>query len=442
MSYGVGNKALLLAKLEAQYQEACRQNCKKKRVESEDSDVSEAESDEEVGMTFPNSETLPVVRQHGDLTCGMRCIQNMYGQYITSREEMDEQARQLEAVSKKWDAGCEPMYNKQLGHYSIEVLQAVLKAKGKHTQRIAIEKIPPDYYLDIVEKNPTFVGYIVTLGSGDMKHYVTVRFSSGGYTLINSMPGVKPQMLTKDSMFRTREQQVFCSMDSQDNVPIVALIAVGGSPFVEYGVLHNTWHANPPSPERYRHCVARILNTNLTKTMRRVRQAPAPVKAWYEAWKRQRVDPNVETAQFLNNFVREQFSNDQDVIVIMAEHQTIVQCSSVQDLCAHLVNIQWVGPGVRFSLLQNNRQLQDDMGNNMDIESDGTLEDWGIVEGMPLQLEMESVFGNSANVGGFYTFRCTIAGTCIGQQHNAYSVQDNEGKVHIVYKKCIETIES
>ena len=51
-------------------------------------------------QTFPGNNTVTIHRQlDGQLTCGMRCLQNMYGKHIVSREEMDLQSKKLEINS-------------------------------------------------------------------------------------------------------------------------------------------------------------------------------------------------------------------------------------------------------------------------------------------------------------------------------------------------------
>ena len=91
------------------------------------SSVSSVSSDSSASpyQTFPGTLSEPiVVKQHGDLTCGMRCLQNMYGAYIVTREEMDTSAKQLELKSFG-----ETMFNPQYGDYSIEVLKGRIVVK-------------------------------------------------------------------------------------------------------------------------------------------------------------------------------------------------------------------------------------------------------------------------------------------------------------------------
>ena len=43
-------------------------------------------------------------------------------------------------------------------------------------------------------------------------------------------------------------------------------------------------------------------------------------------------------------------------------------------------------------------------------------------------------------VGGFYTFKSSVAGTCTEKQEGTYSVRDNDGVVHVLAKKTVENI--
>ena len=60
-----------------------------------ESDSSESE-EESTPQTFPDVSTEKIIRQNNDLTCGMRCLQNMYGAHIVTRyEEMDYHAKRI-----------------------------------------------------------------------------------------------------------------------------------------------------------------------------------------------------------------------------------------------------------------------------------------------------------------------------------------------------------
>jgi hypothetical protein len=104
--------------------------------------------------------------------------------------------------------------------------------------------------------------------------------------------------------------------------------------------------------------------------------------------------------------------------------------------------MQWISKGSDFYLQMDSSGIVDDYDNELDFQAEGSLQDFGIADGAVITLNSYSsaVGDTSANIGGFYTFECRIEGTCIGRQHNSYSVRDKEGKVHVVYKKCIQTI--
>ena len=364
-------------------------------------------------QTFPDNSSVTVHRQvEGQLTCGMRCLQNMYGQYIVSREEMDAHAQQLEKTSH----GVE-MYNQGLGFYAIEVLESVLQKQGKYVQRIALDKITPEYYIPMIEQNPTFTGYIVALGEGMMKHYIVVRFN-GQYKRIDSLPGVTTRKIASDNLFqRFSDGNIYCSLD--ETQPVVAVMAVGGSPFVEYNVLHDSWSASIPDITELNPVIMQALDYQ--KQLKVL--TPGPEKEWYRSWQYKRTMPTSKCLETIVSRVRQQFEAEKSIIVYYKKDQTIIRCKTMATLITDLKAMQWVSTGTPFILKQEGRQVYP--------VGQGTM-DWQL----PLHLSND----NHPQIGGFYTFKCTVEGTCIGQQHNAYSVRDTQGKVHVIYKHSIETI--
>ena len=103
--------------------------------------------------------------------------------------------------------------------------------------------------------------------------------------------------------------------------------------------------------------------------------------------------------------------------------------------------MQWINKKSHFYFQSNEQMLHDDDGNDLDLEAEGMLEDFGITENMSIELVSNISPPNQPNIGGFYTFKCKVEGTCVAKQHNAYSIRDKQGKVHVVYKHCIETFE-
>lgn len=426
MSYMVANRQQILARQ--------RRDLEDSDTESDQHSMdSESEhEDEERNQPF---QTFPVfgsvIKQDGDLTCGMRCLQNMYGAHIVTRTEMDNHAKHLE--SKSFGVA---LYNPQYGDYSIEVLKDVLQEKGKWAQRIDMQKISAGYFVPAVESNPTFAGFIVAFDG----HYVTVKYADGVYKCIDSLRGVETRVISRETLFQRRDSGIFCSQETDDRRQVVALLAVGGSPFVEYTIMHAAWSGDI-SPERYRQSINRVLHPTLKKTLARARaQGNQTIVAWYQNWKQRRLQPSDECVQYLSNYLRELISDEKTIIVKMDEHQAAIRCSSMQGLINGLVDMQWISTGTPFYFQAAACLIKDGQGDEPDIDSNGSLGEYGITESTPITLLTRAPMPNQVNVGGVYTFKCTIEGTCIGQQQNAYSVRDRTGKVHILYKHCIETI--
>jgi len=430
----IGNREQILFRLQRDLELGANKNfnyfstSEERGSVSSDSPVSSVSSDSSASpyQTFPGTLSEPiVVKQHGDLTCGMRCLQNMYGAYIVTREEMDTSAKQLELKSFG-----ETMFNPQYGDYSIEVLKDVLLSKGKWAQRIDIQKIPSEFFIPSVEANPTFVGYIVAFDG----HYVTVKCHNGVYKCIDSLVNTPTRTIQRDSLFKKRTG-VFCSQELDDTREVVALIAVGGSPFVEYTLLHDSWSTRQLCPTSYMRSIQRALNPQVKQVYQRA-SGNVEVLQWYNQWKTTRIQPSEKCLQYLTTFVQEMHSDYKTIVVQMEEHQTAIRCTSIQGLIHELVEMQWITPGTEFFLQTSTSIIKDEGGNEVELDSYGSLHEYGIVENVPITLLTQV----RTKVGGFYTFRCVVEGTCIDQQHNAYSVRDKSGKIHILYKHCIETI--
>ena len=430
MSFIVSNRAAYLEILRQELADATREE-----VHMWEESESEPEPEPEPYQTFPTDRPEVVIKQSGDLTCGMRCLQNLYGSHIVTREEMDNQAKFLEQEEAKLIDKVDPKYDPQLGDYSVEVLQSVLKNKGKWTQRVDIDKIPADYFVPMVECNPTFVGYIVALPG----HYVVIKHNCQAYKCLDSLQGVATRLIDRRMLLQKRGEHLYCSQDADDKRPILALLAVGGSPFVEYSLLHHSWTQKPPSADKY---IAEITTAIRPNLMRNIRGVSKEVTNWLSRWKTTSIPPSEKTLQHLCNVVRERISNECTIIVKRHEDQAAIRCSTVEGLMKELLQMQWIVQGVDFHM-SCVEQLVDEYGGNLDLEAEGSLQDFGLVDGSVITLMTgPTPVGGlpTAVVGGFYTFECNIKGTCIGQQHNAYSVRDNDGKVHVVYKKCIQSI--
>ena len=163
------------------------------------------------------------------------------------------------------------------------------------------------------------------------------------------------------------------------------------------------------------------------------------VLGWYNKWKTARVPPSEKTMRHLTTCVHSRTNTSCTIIIKKADEQAVIRCSSAEGLINELLQMQWISKGDDFYLQMDSSGIVDEHENELDLQAEGSLQDFGIDDGSVITLN-SSAPSLSANIGGFYTFECRIKGTCIGQQHNAYSVRDNDGQVHIVYKKCIETI--
>ena len=216
------------------------------------------------------------------------------------------------------------------------------------------------------------------------------------------------------------------------------MLAVGGSPFVEYQVLHDAWSTNTPSVQKTLQGIRFVMHP--TRIVIRRRAKSAGVLHWYDEWKHKRVQPCEKTMAFLVDQLVDNISDEKSIVITMDNEQTIIRCSNIEDIVRELDHLQWIDKEHCFYLKQNDRFLMDEEQNEVDYYSTGSLEDFSIVSGMPIELITEHKTSHQVQVGGFYHFRCNVEGTCIGNQHNAYSVRDGDGKVHVVYKKSIEEI--
>jgi len=383
----------------------------------QETEESEEEVVERLEQTFPVAcKQIHVVRQQqDDLTCGLRCLQNLYGEWFVDKEEMDVIARQLQDHSY----GIE-LFNQNLGFYAMEVLEAALQKKGKYIQRIDINKISPEYYIPIVSCNPTFTGYIVTLGTGTLKHYVAIRFS-GSYRKIDSMPGVDPCQINVDRLLKRRDDGlVYCSDHSKE--PVVAVSAVGGSPFVEYNILHSSWSDGKPDPTTYKNAITRTLDCFGTKC----NKLTSEEKDWWRKWQQSRIIPSAGILSKLDVFLRTSLSMERDVIIHYKDQRTIIRCEHLEGLLENLKTVGWIQPGRPYIFVQNQSVCY-----NSDQPEVNTI-DW--FETITMAHETHP------QIGGFYTFHSSVLGVCTGKQEDSYSVRDKYGRDHVLLKKTVSNI--
>lgn len=394
-------------------------------------------------QTFPTRRHDELVRQSSeDLTCGLRALQNLYGPGFTTRTEMDEHAKRLEE-----NAHGEPMYHAELGFYSVEVLLDVLQHKGKRAQQIAMHKIDPEYYLPAIALGHAFAGYIATVGDDDVKHYLAIKYQGGRYRKIDSMPGVRPVDIEVHSLFKKRSDgRVYCTMDASDQTPVVSLLAVGSSPFVEYQLLHDTWSDTPLQVDEYLHTITTVCHGKHRDTNQRLRGLPSTVQTEVLAWYRQKHRPPTELAwQGLQALVQQ--TNIREETVLVSLHtpgsvdtvQTAIRCSTMEALLDALRGMGWIQESF-FLAKADKTPVLDQQGEEVGRDSEGPLEAFGVSGQTPLCVFIESTMAPMAAVGGFYTFKTTVDGECVSTQHNAYSVRDEQGKVHVVYKHVVDSI--
>lgn len=383
-----------------------------------------------IEQTFPSNNTNEVVRQtNHDLTCGMRALQNLYGRHIVDRHEMDETAALLEKNSFG-----ETMYDKKLGLYSIEVLSAILKNKSKSIQRIALGKIPAKYFLAAISSNDSFSGYIVAMGSQDVNHYIAIKKNKDNtYKLIDSLPDVPIKYANNTHLFQKRaDQKIYVTPTAR--VPVLAVLAVGATPFVKYHIMHFTWTMSPPTPTLYLNAIEKIKNI-------KKKDFPEGYE-WCQKFKMGTANiPPEKYEDFINNFI---YKNDQvdstSILVEMDTMKTVINANNIQDIIKDLTEMGWIQADKPFHFQQNKQVIMGTNNQLMQFDSQGTLEEYKINPQKTLRLFNQPI--TDTKVGGFYTFNCVIQGTCIGQQHNSYSVRDNQGQVHVIYKTAISNIDN
>lgn len=396
-------------------------------------------------QTFPTRHNDVIIKQTAnDLTCGLRALQNLYGPGFTTRAEMNEHAKQLET-----NAHGETMYDTDLGFYSVEVLLDILQHKGKYTQQIAIHKIGPEYYLPAIALGHAFAGYIATIGDDDVKHYVAIKFQRSRYRKIDSMPGVRPVDIEIHNLFQKREDnRIYCTMDISDQTPIVSLLAVGSSPFVEYQLLHNTWSDTPLRVDDYLRVIKTVCHGKHKETNQRLRSLPTSIQTEVCAWYRQKHRPPSNLAwQGLQALVQQNHIREETILLTLHAPgrtdtiQTAIRCSTMQALLNALRDMGWIQESFFLSKADKTPVL-DLEGEEVGLHSEGPLETFGVSAETPLHVFIETNMVPMASVGGFYTFKTTVDGECVSTQHNAYSVRDEQGKVHIVYKHVIDSVTS
>lgn len=387
-------------------------------------------------QTYPQHQSQ-VVRQHNDLTCGMRVLQNLYSKDIVTREEMDQKSMVLESMSNGI-----PMYDQKLGHYSIEVLQSILVDKGKFVQRIALDKMSQEYFEPAVAANPDFVGYIVAVGLDSMKHYVALRYSAGAYTLVDSLTSAIRTVASKSIFQRRSDNHIYCSQELGEARPVVAAMAVGGSHFIEYNILHDTWSTNRTQvpPSMIISVICHSLRSRPSKYFTRQLEKTSPhIQQWFASLRTARTPPTVDCLSFLQNLVDSKTATV-PVHVKMSDHQTIVHCRGVTDLLKNLHQLGWISENQPFYLLQQERCLCTTNGDDLQMHSTGSFDDYSLDSSQPVTLLTNGQGPTRVDVGGCYTFQSAVTGECVDNKYNAYSVLDNNGVVHVIYKQTVQNI--
>jgi hypothetical protein len=409
-----------------------------------DVDESEYETDDEyvydLNQTFPLRNHKKVILQGDDLTCGMRALQNLFYRGFVNREEMDNKSKFLETLTNGI-----PMYDKDLGFYSIEVLNAIVKDKGYHVQRIAIDKIKNEYFVPIVASTPLFKGYIVTIGNNntrnDIKHYIAIQYIDGEYVMMDSLSG-SSMSVPVDTLFQKRTDGcVYCSIDVSDNKPVVAVLAIGGSPFIEYFMMHQSWSDNSSlvSPKKLSCIIQESLEMNYNSNFANKNTNDGIIIKWLTSLQKRRSLPPDNYIGYFKNIINDQLQTKQ-ILVKKGNLQTIVHCIDVGGMMKELKEMGWLKETQNAYLQQNNKTLFHKNGQLLNIDSDGTFNQYLIDVKKPLVIISDKLYTYEASVGGFYTFRSSVSGECVEKNHNAYSIRDNHGSVHVLYKSTVEDI--
>jgi hypothetical protein len=415
---------------------------KQKNIENE-SEESEYESEEsecvyDLTQTFPTRNRPKVVMQGDDLTCGMRTLQNLFHRDFVNREEMDNKAIVLESLSNGI-----PMYDKRLGYYSIEVLKAIINDKGKYVQRIALDKIKKNYFEKVVASTPLFQGYIVTIGNSNMKHYVAIQYNNGEYVIMDSLSG-SSQVVPVEALFQTRRDgHIYCSQDISDVNPVVAVLAVGGSPFIEYYIMHQTWSdiSTLVSPKVLTNTIQQCLEVDYNLKFGSPKINEGSIKKWLTSLRVQRSLPPDDIIGYFQHFINDHLQTKQ-ILVKKGTLQTIVHCREVGELMKELKNMGWVTETQAMSVRQNNVPLCHQNGQEMNIYSNGTFNQYLLDVNKPLLLLTDNLYSLEASVGGFYTFNSSVSGECVEKNQKVYSVRDGHGSVHVLHANAVQEIRS
>lgn len=375
------------------------------------------------------------VHQDNGLACGLCVLHTLYPKNLVTREELVQKSRDMDSMSNR--AGSRP----NCGHCSIEILQSVLEDKGQVVQRIALDKLSPEYFEPAIASNPDFVGYIVALGTGATKHYLAMQYNGGAYTIVNSWTNSTQRVAPTTIFKRGTDHHISCSQQLGETQPVVAVMAVGGTPFIEYNILHDTWthtrsQALPSMVISVIRYSLRPLGKNL---MRQITQSPLHVQQWYKELRTARTPPPPNCLAFLRRLVDSKTSTV-PIHVQMADHQTIVHCRDIAGLVHHLRQMGWISETQPFYLLQQERTLCTDEGDELQLHSAGSFEDYSLDTSKPVTLLHDGAQPFHAEVGGVYTFRSAITGECVDNKYNSYSIRDHTGAVHVIYKQTVETI--
>ena len=123
----------------------------------------------------------------------------------------------------------------------------------------------------------------------------------------------------------------------------------------------------------------------------------------------------------------------------MGHQHTFVKCQHIPDIVDHIQQLGWVQQTDAFVFLHaDGSALTDERGVPITDQSEHGVADLGVKEDLPLTISTEIAY--AVREGQRYAFKCTVKGTCVGQQKHAYSVKDKGGKVHVVYKNSIDSI--
>jgi hypothetical protein len=151
--------------------------------------------------------------------------------------------------------------------------------------------------------------------------------------------------------------------------------------------------------------------------------------------------PPDDTIGYFQHLIKEQLQTKQ-ILVKKGTLQTIIHCREVGELMNELKKMGWVTETQAMWVQQNNVPLCHTNGQEMNMYSDGTFNQYHFDVNKPLLLLTETMYSLEASVGGFYTFNSSVSGECVEKNQNVYSVRDSHGSVHVLHANTVQEIQT